>query len=64
MTYVIIILLTLSLITAYILKVSRENSIHQKEMEILTQANILSGYVSDRNGEGPEASFFAIWDEQ
>ena len=60
----IIILLTMSLITVYILRVSRENSIHQKEMELLTQANILSGYVSDRNGAGQEPSFFAILAEQ
>ena len=62
-TYVIIILLTLSLITVYVLRVSKENSIQQKKMEILTQANILSGYVSDQNGE-EEPSVFDILIEQ
>ncbi len=47
LTYVIIILLTLTLLTAYVLHVSEDYNISQKKMEVLTNANVLAGYVSN-----------------
>ena len=63
LTYVIIILLTLSLVTFYIIHESKKYNVEQKQMEILTQANVLSGYVSNYdNNQG--ISLFDMLDEQ
>ena len=63
LTYVIIILLSLSLITFYVIRVSRKYNVNQKELEILTQANILSSYVSNNGAEKGISLFGRLGDE-